>query len=120
VQLLIFNLPNTKDILKILVKNGDLSEEAENKIFDAPNAVELLRIMIKEEQELYTSSEFKMLRLPDFAELMEEYTEYCDLSEDAQMELFKLPNAKDVVIMYHKKKFLCEEALALAQAKEWL
>jgi hypothetical protein len=36
------------------------------------------------------------------------------------MALFKLEDAKDLVLTYQERRHLCEDANALAEAKGWL
>jgi len=98
-------------LVALFIKNYELCEDAEARIFELPNAVEILDKYLDRESLTFDSVD-KMFASLQAGKLMKIYLENGgELSDEQQVKLFDLPNADELIsILIKREQELCEKA----------
>lgn len=113
-------LPNILEAQKRYVAAGKLATRTRNKLLTLVAGEQFIRQEMELHRVFANSTQVLMLQSQNGHEWMKRYTHYADLSEQAQMELFKMHKPKKMVRLYESRRGLCEKAKKQAQLNGWL
>ena len=102
------------------VSRGNLHTRTRNALLKLVEGEQFIRQEMELRHVFATSTQVQMLKSPNAHEWMKRYTNYADLSNEAQMMLFKMHKPKKMVRLYDSRRGLCWEARREAIALRWL
>lgn len=99
-EILLFTLPDAKEVLTEYTATQPLFAKAESKLFEHPDWSEFLQNYI-DTNGLDNCNEIRLFDLPNAAEMLRFYIEmYCFEDSAAEAKLFAMPEADELVKLY--------------------